>query len=261
MRGSSAPHRRLIVSYVGWPGRTDDPAEAAASSPFASPPVSPAARRAAALAEAEAEAEAAGTPRSAAAAEEPDLAALQEEVDGSVKAAHGVAALRLVRASGVVAPRAAALRRRYEGCRGGLHDGALCLRLYYAAPKAQLEAILEAGFDAAPPEPNGLHVFGRGWYFTRYASRAHHFSGGEGCVLLALVAVGNTETVVKRDERRGAPSAGFDSVIVPGRQLPSTVGQLPSGRAGGGSFGEDYVIFDGSQALPLYLLEYEAMPL
>ena len=77
-----------------------------------------------------------------------------------------------------------------------------------------------------------------------------------GCLLLALVAVGDTETVVRRDERRGAPSAGFDSVIVPGRQLPPTAARLPSGRAGG--FGEDYLIFDGSQALPLYLVEYTA---
>ena len=98
-------------------------------------------------------------------------------------------------------------------------------------------------------------------YFTRYASRAHHFGsggggGGAGCLLLTLVAVGNTETVVRRDARRGAPSAGFDSVIVPGRQLPQTAGRLPSGRSGG--FGEDYLIFDGSQALPLYLVDYTA---
>ena len=104
---------------------------------------------------------------------------------------------------------------------------------------------------------NELHVFGRGWYFTRYASRAHHFASGAGCLLLALVAVGNTETVVKRDERRGAPSPGFDSVIVPGRQIPAGAG-LPAGRAGGSSFAEDYVIFDGSQAQPLHLLEYTA---
>ena len=57
--------------------------------------------------------------------------------------------------------------------------------------------------------------------------------------------MGNTETVVKRDERRGAPSPGFDSVIVPGRPLPPAAGRQPSGRAGG--FGEDYLLFDGSQ--------------
>lgn len=118
--------------------------------------------------------------------------------------------------------------------------------------------MLSDGFDAAPLQRNEAHVFGRGWYFTRYASRAHHFAGGTGCLLLALVAVGQTETVVKRDERRGAPSPGFDSVIVPGRQLPSSATH-PSGRGGGGSFSEDYIIFDGSQAQPLYLLEYSAV--
>ena len=51
--------------------------------------------------------------------------------------------------------------------------------------------------------------------------------------------------MVKRDERRGAPSPGFDSVIVPGRPLPPAAGRQPSGRAGG--FGEDYLLFDGSQ--------------
>ena len=68
--------------------------------------------------------------------------------------------------------------------------------------------------------------------------------------------VGNTETVVKRDERRGAPSAGFDSVIVPGRPLPPAARHQPSRRSGG--YGEDYLLFDGSQALPLYLVEYTA---
>ena len=68
--------------------------------------------------------------------------------------------------------------------------------------------------------------------------------------------VGNTETVVKRDERRGAPSPGFDSVIVPGRPLPPAARHQPSRRSGG--YGEDYLLFDGSQAMPLYLVEYTA---
>ena len=90
-------------------------------------------------------------------------------------------------------------------------------------------------------------------YFTKYASRAHFYNAGGGCLLLCQVAVGNTETVMRRDGGRGAPSAGFDSIVVPGRRLPSQTGEEG---AAGGRFNEEYVIFDGSQALPLCLLEY-----
>ena len=97
-------------------------------------------------------------------------------------------------------------------------------------------------------------------------------------MLLAQVAVGNAETVVRRDEGRGAPSASYDSIVVPGRPLPSLQARPKAGapsaaaastgpsssvaasvrRRGGGEMSEEYVIFDGSQALPLYLLKYEA---
>ena len=73
-------------------------------------------------------------------------------------------------------------------------------------------------------------------------------------MLLAEVAVGRAETVVRRDAGRGAPSAGFDSIVVPGRRLPSQEEHA----AGGGAVNEEYVCFDGSQALPLCLLFYDA---
>ena len=76
--------------------------------------------------------------------------------------------------------------------------------------------------------------------------------GGCGCVLLAQVAVGNAETVVARDAARGAPSEGFDSIVVPGRRLPSQAKGAPASEVN-----EEYVIFDGSQALPLCLLYYD----
>lgn len=130
-----------------------------------------------------------------------------------------------------------------------------------------------------PADPLGLTVFGRGWYFSKYASHAHHYTAGGGCLLLAEVAVGNVETVVRRDASRGAPSAGFDSIVIPGdcdrgalraplltldglvpaltlampgRTLPSQ-----SGVGGAREMNEEYVVFDGSQALPLCLLFYE----
>ena len=86
----------------------------------------------------------------------------------------------------------------------------------------------------------------------RYAAHAHHYTAGGCCLLLADVAVGNVETVVRRDAARGAPSAGFDSIVIPGRKLPSQ-----SGPGGGREMNEEYVIFDGSQAVPLSLLFYE----
>ena len=92
-------------------------------------------------------------------------------------------------------------------------------------------------------------------------------------MLLVQVAVGNAETVVRRDAARGAPSSGFDSIVVPGRQLPSQLHDArekkpgwngPKGRQTAdkdrskrAQVNEEYVIFDGSQARPLYLLTYE----
>ena len=134
------------------------------------------------------------------------------------------------------------------------------------------QAILSRGFVEFPSDALGLEVYGRGWYFTKYASHAHHYNGGSCCVLLVQVAVGNAETVVRRDAGRGAPSTGFDSIVVPGRQLPSQLHGVRDKKPGwNGPKGsqpadkdhkrspvnEEYVIFDGSQALPLYLLEYE----
>ena len=105
-----------------------------------------------------------------------------------------------------------------------------------------------------PSDPLGLRDFGRGCYFSKYAAHAHHYTGGSGCVLLAEVAVGNAETVVVRDAARGAPSEGFDSIVVPGRRLPSQ----REHKAAAAHVNEEYVIFDGSQALPLCLVYYDA---
>ena len=149
---------------------------------------------------------------------------------------------------------ATTLRLRHASCRALLTDPSLTLRLFFGAPQADLLRLLEHGFDGAPPDPHGLGIYGRGWYFSKYATHAHHYTAGGGCVLLAEVAVGNTETVVRRDPSRGAPSAGFDSMVVPGRRLPSA-GGLRGGGAGG-DVNEEYVIFDGSQAVPLCLIHY-----
>ena len=146
------------------------------------------------------------------------------------------------------------MKRRHEACRAMLTEPSLALRLFYGAPLSELQQLLERGFEEVPSaegDPLGLRAFGRGFYFSKYAAHAHHYTGGSGCVLLAEVAVGNAETVVKRDARRGAPSPGYDSIVVPGRRLPS------QGDGGGAEVNEEYVIFDGSQALPLALIYYD----
>ena len=78
-------------------------------------------------------------------------------------------------------------------------------------------------------------------FLIRYAVYAHHYTAGGCCLFLADVAVGNVETVVRWDAARGAPSTGFDSIVIPGRKLPSQ--SCPGG--GREMNVEEYVIFDG----------------
>ena len=41
------------------------------------------------------------------------------------------------------------------------------------------------------PDADPLAEYGRGYYLSKCASHAHHYTQGSGCVLLADVAVGN----------------------------------------------------------------------
>ena len=76
---------------------------------------------------------------------------------------------------------------RYEACRARLHEPALALRLYYAAPLAQLSALLDGGFDAAPPDRPDLDAFGRGWYFSRCRMEMNRESSGPHCACIHRV--------------------------------------------------------------------------
>ena len=71
-------------------------------------------------------------------------------------------------------------------------------------------------------------------------------------IIMAGRAAADPMTPAVGNAARGAPSAGFDSIVIPGRKLPSQ-----SGPGGGREMNEEYVIFDGSQAVPLSLLFYE----
>lgn len=116
-----------------------------------------------------------------------------------------------------------------------------------------------------------LDVFGDGMYLSRDASKAHHFSGGCGFVLLVAAHLTDSHMVVLPDASRAAPDGTSTAIIVPGRQLP--------GRATGKAaaclekglqarlaardacpLGEEYVVFRQRlpPVMPLYLVEYAA---
>jgi len=189
---------------------------------------------------------------------------LQREVDSSVRREHGLASMRLIGVVPVQPQIAERLLSRFEACQRQLCEPSRVLNLYFAGPLPMLRKILAQGFsELEPPEQPGIITFGRGWYFSRYASRAHSFAAGSGHLLLARVAAGNIETVVRCDGARGAPSPGYDSIIVPGRPLPVATSARKGAHAGRSSqapapFSEEYVIFDGTQAMPLHMLKYEA---
>ena len=176
--------------------------------------------------------------------------AYEKAIELAVKAEQGLTAMTLVRVLSSPDELAAARRLQLEDRRARLNEPALALRLFYGGPKAHLERLLSEGFASSAPVEGA--EFGAGWYFSKYASRAHLYNAGGSAVLLALVAIGNTETVVRRDSRRRAPSTGYDSIIVPGRAHPFRDEAIP------GRFSEEYVVFDQSQILPLHLIEYEA---
>eukprot|EP00741_Cyanophora_paradoxa_P012043 tig00020592_g11638.t1 len=213
-----------------------------------------------------------------------------DEVASSLRPVHGVPAVAITAI--FKAGRVEGERQRaqfFERLRGA-SDAALNLRLFFGAPLDILQASLAAapagprvlldGFDApevgagsagAPATVGPIHsaswggplnVFGRaGIYFSKYASKAHHYNDSSGAVLLTLVAVGRSETIVTPDPSRAGPSPGYDSIFTPGRRLPAEAAQLPSGSVERVKTpcNEEYVIFHPHQALPMYLIQYEVL--
>ena len=176
---------------------------------------------------------------------------LQTEVNEAIKTEHGITFMRLTRISEPPVEVATKFERNFAKCRSSLNEPGLTLRLYFAGSLSCLENILRDGFcDSFSPYFGG--EYGHGWYFSRYASRAHYFNDGSGALLLVQVAVGNTETVVRRDSHRSGPSEGFDSIVVPGRPLPYQAKNVAPGR-----YAEEYVVFQASQIKPLHLLQYD----
>ncbi|XP_078525908.1 uncharacterized protein LOC144798761 isoform X2 [Lissotriton helveticus] len=129
-----------------------------------------------------------------------------------------------------------------------LAEPTLCTRLYYCGGQdhpERLMQILSSGFVL-----EDLHrgAFGKGLYFSSSASTACTFSPPHQ-VLLADVYIGNTETVLHKDEDRTCASEGFDSVLVPGR-LHETTSPHPS------DLMQEFIVFSHLQASPVCLLTY-----
>ncbi|CAH1776040.1 unnamed protein product, partial [Owenia fusiformis] len=111
----------------------------------------------------------------------------------------------------------------------------------------RIENILSNGFT----EEDFSHgEYGIGLYFSQYPSKAAQFST-LGKILYAEVAIGNTQTVVKKDRTRHRPDTGYDSILTPGRLFSNSRGDDKTNH-----LCQEYVIFNAQQVLPLYLIEY-----
>lgn len=67
--------------------------------------------------------------------------------------------------------------------------------------------------------------YGNGLYFSRYASKVHHYTHGCGRILFVQVALGKAETVVEFDPER--EEINGDSAIVPGINHPVCFKSFP----------------------------------
>ncbi|CAH1242857.1 TNKS2 [Branchiostoma lanceolatum] len=131
-----------------------------------------------------------------------------------------------------------------------LQDPSLCMKLYFCGglehPTSRMNELIKYGFS----EQDFSHgTFGVGLYFSKHPSKAANFCP-LGKILLAEVVLGKTESVVKKNHTRRTPPNGFDSVVTPGRLLPS-----PSGVSM--VTNQEYVVFHPDQAVPVCLMEYQ----
>ncbi|XP_078658324.1 uncharacterized protein LOC144903782 [Branchiostoma floridae x Branchiostoma belcheri] len=131
-----------------------------------------------------------------------------------------------------------------------LQDPSLCMKLYFCGglehPTSRMKELIKYGFT----EQDFSHgTFGVGLYFSKHPSKAANFCP-LGKILLAEVVLGKTESVVKKNHTRRTPPNGFDSVVTPGRLLPS-----PSGVSM--VTNQEYLVFHPDQAVPVCLIEYQ----
>ncbi|KAL4235608.1 hypothetical protein ACF0H5_004004 [Mactra antiquata] len=141
------------------------------------------------------------------------------------------------------------IKKAYKDRVQKLTDPLMVLDLYFCGTlehPERIKEILKGGFT----ERDFIcGDFGKGLYFSKFPSKAAHFSK-LGSLLKVEVAIGNVETVVKPDRTRTSPSTGYDSILTPGR-LTHMLGQ------GDASMNQEHVVFDPNQVIPLCLLSYE----
>ncbi|XP_078573733.1 uncharacterized protein LOC144860416 isoform X1 [Branchiostoma floridae x Branchiostoma japonicum] len=131
-----------------------------------------------------------------------------------------------------------------------LQDPSLCMKLYFCGglehPTSRMKELIKYGFS----EQDFSHgTFGVGLYFSKHPSKAANFCP-LGKILLAEVVLGKTESVVKKNHTRRTPPNGYDSVVTPGRLLPSASGDSMVTN-------QEYLVFHPDQAIPVCLIEYK----
>ena len=57
----------------------------------------------------------------------------------------------------------------------------------------------------AEQEDDSLAIFGKGFYFSKSADKAHYYTHGGGKLLVAIVAMGSCTTVITPDRARTTP--------------------------------------------------------
>jgi hypothetical protein len=57
----------------------------------------------------------------------------------------------------------------------------------------------------AEQEDDSFAIFGKGFYFSKRADKAHYYTQGGGKLLVAIVAMGSCTTVITPDRARTAP--------------------------------------------------------
>ncbi|XP_013409097.1 uncharacterized protein LOC106172764 [Lingula anatina] len=143
------------------------------------------------------------------------------------------------------------VHERYEMRLQHLKDPTFKMRLYFCGSLEHPERIQEIMKNGFSEEDFSHGEYGRGLYFSQFPSKAAQFSA-LGKMILAEVALGKTESVLKKDRARVFPPRGFDSIVVPGRLAPSEGAPL----SGTPSLNQEYVIFDANQAVPLNMIEF-----
>jgi len=134
--------------------------------------------------------------------------------------------------------------------------------LFFGANLDIMLQVAKCGFTASKkrdPLFSDLEVFGDGYYLSRCASKAHHYTQGSHFMIIAYGKVdpaGVWRSTNENAENLGSP------FVCPGRHLPTSLSSLVGGKYAGsvyGTFNEEYVFTDSEYVWPKYLIRYQAV--